>query len=34
VRASERITADHPLVRWNMFRLLSTVLDSPAHLTR
>ena len=30
----ERITARHGLVRWNMHRLLSTVLDSPAFLTR
>jgi hypothetical protein len=30
----ERITADHELVRWKMPRLLSTLLDSPAHLTR
>ncbi|MDF1602552.1 DUF1800 domain-containing protein [Nocardioides sp. YIM 152315] len=30
----ERITADHDLVRWGMYRLLATLLDSPAHLTR
>jgi uncharacterized protein (DUF1800 family) len=29
-----RITARHDLVRWNFHRLLSTILDSPAHLTR
>ena len=34
VKARERITAEHPLVRWNMHRLLATLLDSPAHLTR
>ncbi len=33
-RQRERITADHELVRWQMPRLLSTLLDSPAHLTR
>lgn len=30
----ERITRDHGLVRWNMYRLLTTFLDSPAFLTR
>lgn len=30
----ERITRDHPLVRWDMPRLLTTFLDSPAFLTR
>ena len=30
----ERITRDHGLVRWNMPRLLTTFLDSPAFLTR
>ena len=30
----ERITSDHPVVRWDMFRVLSTCLDSPAFLTR
>ena len=30
----ERITDDHPLVRWSMYQLLSVFLDSPAHLTR
>jgi uncharacterized protein DUF1800 len=34
VKPHERITADHQLVRWNMHRLLATMLDSPAHLTR
>lgn len=29
-----RITRKHPLVRWNMQRLLTTFLDSPAFLTR
>ncbi len=29
-----RITRDHDLVRWNMPRLLTTFLDSPAFLTR
>ncbi|MDQ3484535.1 MAG: DUF1800 domain-containing protein [Actinomycetota bacterium] len=28
------ITADHPLVRWQFPRLLTTFLDSPTHLTR
>ncbi|GCD88965.1 DUF1800 domain-containing protein [Nocardioides sp. LS1] len=31
---TERITRDHPLVQWNMPRLLTTFLDSPAFLTR
>lgn len=30
----EQITRDHDLVRWNMPRLLTTFLDSPAFLTR
>jgi Protein of unknown function (DUF1800) len=30
----ERITRDHGVVRWNMYRLLTTFLDSPAFLTR
>jgi hypothetical protein len=34
VQPRERITRDHGLVRWNMFRLLATFLDSPAFLTR
>lgn len=33
-RPHERITLRHGLVRWNMHRLLSAVLDSPAFLTR
>jgi hypothetical protein len=33
-RPRERITTKHPLVRWNMHRLLSTMLDSPAFMTR
>lgn len=32
--ARERITRDHPLMRWDMFRVLSTFLDSPTFLTR
>jgi hypothetical protein len=31
---SERIVRDHRLVKWDMPRLLTTLLDSPAHLTR
>ena len=34
VQPHEKITRDHGLVRWNMYRLLSTFLDSPAFLTR
>jgi hypothetical protein len=34
VRPAEKINADHGLVKWNFHRLLSTFLDSPAHLTR
>lgn len=34
VKPHERITRDHGVVRWNMVRLLSTFLDSPAFLTR
>ena len=34
VEPRERITRDHGVVRWNMPRLLTTFLDSPAHLTR
>lgn len=34
VEPREKITRDHGLVRWNMYRLLSTFLDSPAFLTR
>ncbi len=33
-RPGEVITARHGLVRWNFHRLISTMLDSPAHLTR
>lgn len=34
VEPRERITRDHGLVKWNMPRLLTTFLDSPAFLTR
>jgi Protein of unknown function (DUF1800) len=34
IRPRERITRDHGLVQWNMGRLLTTLLDSPAFLTR
>jgi Protein of unknown function (DUF1800) len=34
VEPRERITRDHGVIRWNMPRLLTTLLDSPAHLTR
>lgn len=34
VEPHERITRDHGLVKWNMYRLLTTFLDSPAFLTR
>lgn len=34
VAADEVVDADRGLVRWGMPRLLATVLDSPAHLTR
>ena len=30
----DRITRDHAVVRWNLFRLLTTFLDSPTFLTR
>ncbi|CAM3541417.1 DUF1800 domain-containing protein [Nocardioides dubius] len=30
----ETITADHPVIRWYLPRLLTTVLDQPAHMTR
>ncbi|WP_051551743.1 DUF1800 domain-containing protein [Nocardioides sp. URHA0020] len=33
-RAGEVITAEHGLVRWGMYRLITVLLDSPAHLTR
>ncbi len=28
------VDADHPVLRWNLHRVLATVLDSPTHLTR
>ncbi len=34
IRPNAIITADHQLVRWNFHRLMSTILDSPSHLTR
>lgn len=34
LRASARIDRTHPLVEWGMPRLLTTLLDSPAHMTR
>lgn len=34
VRPREVVSADHGLVRWNFHRLLVTLLDSPAHMTR
>lgn len=34
VQPHEKITRDHGVVQWNMYRLLSTFLDSPAFLTR
>jgi hypothetical protein len=34
LRPAERITHDHPLVRWSMARLLTTVLDSPEFFVR
>ncbi|GAB6987166.1 DUF1800 domain-containing protein [Nocardioides pyridinolyticus] len=34
VQPRERITRDHGVVKWNMYRLLATFLDSPAFLTR
>jgi uncharacterized protein (DUF1800 family) len=33
-KPKERITAKHGLVRWDMHRLLSAILDSPAFMTR
>ena len=30
----ERVTRDHPVVRWQMPRLLLLILDSPDHMTR
>lgn len=32
--ADEVVTADHALVRWEMARLLTVLLDSPTHFTR
>ncbi|MTB85072.1 DUF1800 family protein [Nocardioides sp. zg-578] len=34
MKPGEVVTADHALVKWDFHRLLGTVLDSPAHLTR
>ncbi len=34
VRPDTQITPDHPIVRWNFQRVLSTLLDSPTHLSR
>lgn len=34
VRPSTVITADHALVKWGFNRVLSTILDSPQHLSR
>lgn len=34
VRPGEKITRDHPLVKWSMPRLLTTVLDSPDFFRR
>lgn len=31
---AERITRDHPVMQWNLLRLLTTVLDSPAFFRR
>ena len=33
-RVAESITATHPIVRWKMPMLLTTLLDSPDHLHR
>jgi Protein of unknown function (DUF1800) len=33
-KASDRITADHPVMRWLFPRLMTTLLDSPAHYRR
>jgi hypothetical protein len=30
----EKITRSHQLVQWKMPRLLTTLLDHPAHMTR
>ncbi|MEV7429402.1 DUF1800 domain-containing protein [Nocardioides sp. NPDC092400] len=34
VAPGEVISADHGLVKWDFHRLLGTILDSPAHMTR
>jgi Protein of unknown function (DUF1800) len=34
LRPGEKITHDHPLVRWSMARLLTTLLDSPEFFSR
>ncbi len=33
-RPAERISRTHPLVKWNMHRLLTVFLDSPTHMSR
>ncbi|MQW76715.1 DUF1800 family protein [Nocardioides sp. dk4132] len=33
-RATERVSRTHPLVKWNMHRLLTVFLDSPTHMSR
>jgi hypothetical protein len=33
-KASDQITADHPVIRWLFPRLMTTLLDSPAHYRR
>ena len=33
-RAKERISRTHPMVKWNVHRLLTVFLDSPAHMSR
>jgi hypothetical protein len=34
IRPGEKITRDHPLMRWKMNRALATILDSPAYYLR
>lgn len=34
VGSQDKITANHALVKWSFARLLTTILDTPAHLTR
>jgi len=34
VRPRERIDKEHPVVQWQMPRLLTTLLDSPSFFTR